>query len=221
MDTTYFIDFDGTITTIDTTAAMAHAFVSRADFPAIMRITELWERKELSTRECAEQIFGYFNADLDDMLRLLGTVEIDPGFLEFVDICRREKDPIYVLSDGFDLGIRTVFKKYAIEMPFYSNTMLYNDGFHVECPHANLKCGHCGVCKTSLLQRLKEPGHTCIYIGDGYSDICPAGHADTVFAKEPLFTLCRKSDIDAVGFASFSHIVEQLHGTAPKTKPRL
>jgi len=35
-----------------------------------------------------------------------------------------------------------------------------------------------------------------------------------VFAKEPLFTLCRKGDIDAVGFASFRDIIEMLNGAA-------
>ena len=216
MDTTYFIDLDGTITTEDTTAAMTRAFASKADIPAIMKINALWEQKKLSTRECAERIFQYFRADLDDMLGLLEGIEIDPGFLEFMDICDRENDRVYVLSDGFDLSIRTVFKKYALDVPFYSNTMLYNDGFGVECPHSNLQCGHCGVCKTSIMLLLKEPGHKSIYIGDGYSDICVAGHADMVFAKEPLYTLCRSEGIHALRFFSFREIVEKLYDESPK-----
>lgn len=215
MDTTYFIDFDGTITTEDTTAAMTRAFVAAADIPAIMKINALWEQKKLSTRECAQRVFHYFQADLDDMLGLLETVEIDPGFLEFMDIRRSENEQVYVLSDGFDLGIRTVFKKYGLDLPFYSNTMLYDDGFQVECPHSNPQCGHCGVCKTSLLQGLKEPGHKSVYIGDGYSDLCPAGHADMVFAKEPLYSLCRRGGVHALRFSSFREIEEKLHDEPP------
>lgn len=212
MDTTFFVDFDGTITTLDTTAAMMQAFVREADRPAVMGINKLWEKKELSTRECANRIFTYFRAEPGDMVRLLESIEIDEGFPRFLDACIRAKDRVHVLSDGFDLCIRTVFSQHGIDVPYYANTLIYETGFTMECPHANHECGHCGVCKTTLMERLKEPSHRSVYIGDGYSDACPARHADMVFAKEPLHTLCRESGVDARRFASFDEIVERLYG---------
>lgn len=216
MNITYFIDFDGTITMEDTTAAMTRAFVPADDIPAIMGINRMWEQRQISTRECAGRIFRYFQAGLDDMISLLGTIEIDPGFPEFMDMCRRNNNRIYVLSDGFDLSIRTVFEKYGINVPYFTNTMLYDNGFLVECPHANDECGHCGVCKTSLMHRLKEPGHTAVYIGDGYSDVCPSGHADMVFAKEPLLSLCTKAGVEAVGFRTFADILARCRSMPEK-----
>ena len=209
--TTFFIDFDGTITTLDTTTAMLRAFVAKKDRPAILKINALWEQKLLSTQECANQTFKYFKADMDDMLALLETIEIDASFKEFLERCRSAGDRIYVLSDGFDLSIQTVFHKYALDLPFYANVMVFGNGFRVKCPLANPECGQCGVCKTSLMQHLRETATRCIYIGDGYSDTCPARHADMVFAKEPLYTLCKNNGVAAVKFESFREIIAQIY----------
>ena len=209
--TTFFIDFDGTITTLDTINAMQQAFVAEKDRPAILKIIALWKQKLLSTQECANQTFKYFSADMDDMLALLETIEIDASFTEFLERCRSAGDRVYVLSDGFDLSIQTVFHKYAIDLPFYSNVMVFGNGFKVECPLANPECGQCGVCKTSLMQHLREPATRCIYIGDGHSDTCPAKHADTVFAKEPLYTLCKDNGVDTIKFESFREIIDRIY----------
>lgn len=210
MKATYFVDFDGTITMEDTATAMTRAFVRIDDIPSVREINNLWEQKKISTRECARRVFSYFQADPDDVFCLLEGIEIDPGFMEFTDLCLREQNRIYVLSDGFDLSIRTVFRKYGINVPYFSNTMTFDNRFSIECPYANCECGHCGVCKTSLMQRLKEPGQTAIYIGDGYSDVCPAKHADMVFAKDPLYSLCRTAGVNVVGFSTFSDIITML-----------
>lgn len=211
MDTVYFIDFDGTITSKDTAAAMIQAFVTEADYPAVMQIITSWEQRRISTKECANTLFQYFNADMNSMLGMLETITIDESFIRFIEACTSSGDRAYVLSDGFDLCIKTVFEKYAIDLPFYANSMVYDKGFTIECPHANPECGHCGVCKTTLMQRIKDLYRRCIYIGDGYSDTCPVMHADMVFAKEPLYSLCRDKGIDALIFNTFDDISKQLY----------
>ena len=210
MDTTFFIDFDGTITTVDTTTAMMRAFVDEVHRPEIMSINSLWEQRKLSTRECAEMTFQYFHADLRALESLLWKIEIDEGFPGFLEACRRRGDRVHVLSDGFDVCIRTVFRKFGLDLPFYANTLSYDGRFRVECPHANPECGHCGVCKTALMSRLLPAGHRSVYIGDGYSDVCPAGNADLVFAREPLYTLCKNSGVRAVRFRLFREITAML-----------
>ncbi|HHO76208.1 MAG TPA: phosphoserine phosphatase [Deltaproteobacteria bacterium] len=211
MHTAYFIDFDGTITTDDTASVMIKAFVAETDYPAIMQISSLWEKRQISTKQCANRAFQYINADMNSMIELLDTITIDEGFVQFLDICTRSGDKAYVLSDGFDLCIQTVFKKYAIDIPFYANSMVYDNGFTIVCPHANPQCGHCGVCKTSLMQSIKKASSRSIYIGDGYSDTCPVMHADMVFAKEPLYTMCTDKGIEALRFSSFEEITDRLY----------
>jgi len=54
---------------------------------------------------------------------------------------------------------------------------------------------------------LKEDGSQSIYVGDGYSDTCPAGKADLLFAKAKLYRYCREQGIDAVHFNNFKDII--------------
>jgi 2,3-diketo-5-methylthio-1-phosphopentane phosphatase len=206
MSRTFFVDFDGTITKVDTCNAMAEAFAT----PGWEVLNELWEKKQLSTEACANATFKLFHADLDDLRRLLDRVEIDDCFPAFLETCRERGDRVIVLSDGYDFNIRTIFQKHGIDLPFYANRMGYDGGFKIECPHLNPDCGDCGTCKTRLMEELREPGGQTVYIGDGHSDTCPAGHADLVFAKGALYRYCRERGIEAQYFDSFCDIITHL-----------
>jgi 2-hydroxy-3-keto-5-methylthiopentenyl-1-phosphate phosphatase len=206
MKRVFFLDFDGTITKIDTCFLMVNTFAG----DGWKEIDDLWERKEISTEECASLTFKLFQADLDDVKKLLETVEIDDYFMEFMDLCQRQGDDIYILSDGYDLIIDTVFKRYGIEVPYYANRMLYGEGFQIAFPYLNLDCGQCGTCKSSLMKRLKGEAEQVVYVGDGYSDTCPAGKADLVYAKGVLYRYCLEKDIPVVGFETFQDIIKHL-----------
>lgn len=201
-----FVDFDGTITKKDTCAAMVEAFAG----DGWREINERWERKEISTEQCANMTFALFRADLKDLRRLLDTMEIDEYFKDFLGLCRERGYKVYVLSDGYDYCIEAVFDKYRIEAPYYANRMVYDGGFKIECPRTNPECGICGTCKTRLMQDLKGEGNTVIYVGDGYSDTCPATTADIVFAKKDLYRFCRDNGISARYFDDFSDIISYL-----------
>jgi 2-hydroxy-3-keto-5-methylthiopentenyl-1-phosphate phosphatase len=58
-----FVDFDGTITKEDTCAAMVEAFAG----DGWREINDRWERKEISTEQCANMTFNLFQADLNDL----------------------------------------------------------------------------------------------------------------------------------------------------------
>jgi 2,3-diketo-5-methylthio-1-phosphopentane phosphatase len=201
-----FVDFDGTITKEDTCAAMVEAFAG----DGWREINDRWERKEISTEQCANMTFNLFQADLNDLKRLLDTMEIDEYFMEFLAFCRKRNHLVYVLSDGYDFCIDAVFDKYDIEAPYYANKMVYDGGFKIECPGSNPSCGICGTCKTRLMEKLKGEGNTVIYIGDGYSDTCPATKADIVFAKKDLYRFCRDNGISVKYFDDFSDIISYL-----------
>ncbi|TEB05234.1 2-hydroxy-3-keto-5-methylthiopentenyl-1-phosphate phosphatase [Pelotomaculum schinkii] len=202
MKKTIFVDFDGTITKVDTCAAMVEAFAEEG----WQEINEKWERKELSTQECANRTFQLFRAGIDDIAGLMEKMEIDNFFKQFLSICREKGYKVYVLSDGYDFCIEAVFEKYDIQVPYYANKMLYDRGFKIECPHFNESCGNCGTCKTKLMTALKEEGQA-VYIGDGYSDTCPAMHADVVFAKGDLYIYCLKKGIKTIRYETFADIL--------------
>ena len=209
MSRTFFVDFDGTITKVDTCNAMVRAFAA----PGWEALNELWEKKQLSTEACANETFKLFRADLEDLRRLLEKVEIDDCFPAFLEICRTRGDRVIVLSDGYDFNISTIFQKFGIDLPFYANRMVYDGGFRIECPHLNPDCGHCGTCKSRLMEELRDPKGQTVYIGDGYSDTCPAGHADLVFAKGALYRYCQEKGIEAHYFDNFCDIIAHLKST--------
>jgi 2-hydroxy-3-keto-5-methylthiopentenyl-1-phosphate phosphatase len=204
MSKIFFIDFDGTITLKDTCAAMVEAFAK----DGWEEINRLWEDKKLSTEDCANMTFHLMNAGIDDIRKLMETIEIDPYFKEFLSIIRNSGYKAYVLSDGYDFNIETVFLKYNIDVPYYSNKLLYDNGFHIECPHSNKACGNCGTCKSRLMDWLKENGDQVIYIGDGYSDTCPAEKADMVFAKGTLYKYCIDKGLNVIHYNNFKDILD-------------
>lgn len=202
----FFIDFDGTITTVDTCMKMIETFAREG----WQKINQMWEAGEFSTVECANGIFALLDALPEDIAKLMGTIEIDPYFIEFLFQCQRRDEQVYILSDGYAENIRPIIDKYQIEVPYYANKMVYDNGYHILSPYNNASCNKCGTCKTNLMQQLLGEDAESIYIGDGYSDICPAEHADIVYAKGTLYDYCVKHGIPAVPYKSFKDILVDL-----------
>lgn len=202
---TIFIDFDGTITRTDTCAAMVEAFAA----DGWEEINRLWEEKKISTEECANLTFQLFKATPEEIGSLMLSMEVDEFFGEFLSHCREKGYKAFILSDGYDLNIRTILQKHGLDIEFYCNELLYDrdSGFSIRCPYSNPSCGNCGTCKRTLMDRLKTEGSQAVYIGDGHSDMCPAAAADIVFAKGVLYRYCVEQSIAAIPFDNFSDIL--------------
>ncbi|NLW06910.1 MAG: MtnX-like HAD-IB family phosphatase [Clostridia bacterium] len=209
MKRVFFIDFDGTITKKDTCEAMVETFAAAG----WEEINLQWERREISTEECANRTFALFRANLEDLNELLDTIEIDAYFKEFIEYCLTRGYPHYILSDGYDYIIDYILKKYDLQLDYYANRLVYKDGFSIVCPHHNPACGTCGTCKTTLLAKLKPTDCRAVYIGDGTSDLCPATMSDLVFAKGRLLEYCREKGIQAQPFTDFRDILIWLKQT--------
>jgi 2-hydroxy-3-keto-5-methylthiopentenyl-1-phosphate phosphatase len=201
----FFIDFDGTITRRDTCAAMVEEFAR----DGWQELNDQWERRELSTQECANLIFALFDATIHDIARFIYEIEIDPYFSKFLELCRSHDYKVYILSDGYDFNIETILGKYNLQVPYYANKLVYGSAFAIECPYINEDCGKCGTCKTRLMESLKGECQS-IYIGDGYSDTCPAQHADLVYAKDTLYRFCLEKGIKAIPYRNFNDIVKSM-----------
>lgn len=198
----FFIDFDGTISTEDFCAAMVMNF-ARDGWEELNR---LWEEKLLSTEECARRTLELFDAGPEELEAFLKRVEIDPTFQAFVAWSESHNYPAYVLSDGYDNYIKEAFTRYGLALPFYANHLEYEEGWKIRCSYLDDECQKCGVCKTGLIKDLLKPGYTSVYIGDGYSDICPAEYCDMVFAKKDLARLCEEKEIPYYAYENFSDV---------------
>ncbi len=205
MNKQYFVDFDGTITEIDTCDAMAEAFCR----DGWHEINKRWEQKKIGTKECSKQLFELYDANEQEVYKFLDTITIDETFLSFVEFCGKKEYGLYILSDGFDLVIRYYMIKYGFSgIPFYANKLIINGRkFIAEYPYFNSDCGECGTCKRDILRSLKKENCESVYIGDGYSDLCVCREAGTVFAKGKLLEYCRGNGISVVPFKTFSDVI--------------
>jgi len=68
----FFIDFNGTITKVDTCVAMVEAFAPKG----FQEVNDLWEKREINTEEFANRILSLMYADVDDLKTLLDAIEI-------------------------------------------------------------------------------------------------------------------------------------------------
>jgi 2-hydroxy-3-keto-5-methylthiopentenyl-1-phosphate phosphatase len=59
-----------------------------------------------------------------------------------------------------------------------------------------------------------------VYIGEGYSDRCPAAYADVVFAKDALQTYCREENISYIPYRSFHDVRRSMELLAGRKKLR-
>lgn len=83
----------------------------------------------------------------------------------------------------------------------------------IEFPYANEACSRCGTCKSGILESCRADYGTILYVGDGYSDLCPAGKADLVFAKGILWTrLSAKARKGVRKYRSFRDVKHFLSG---------
>ena len=64
--------------------------------------------------------------------------------------------------------------------------------------------------KEAIVQYYKSRNVETVYVGDNHSDLAPAKCADTVFAKEPLSTLCDGEGIDYVFFNQFGDVLKRI-----------
>ncbi len=204
--TVFFIDFDGTITLED----VCYRLIKNHARKGWEQLNDLWESGELSTVVCARETLKLLTIGPAQMEEFCHQVSIDPTFLHFVAWAQGQDSLLYVLSDGYANYIETAFRQQKLELRFYANQLYYNRGWHIRTPYLNEECQKCGVCKSGLMEQLAGPGYKTVYIGDGYSDLCPAPKCDLLFAKNKLAALCDEKGIPYYTYKNFRDIISVL-----------
>ena len=136
-------------------------------------------RGEISYRELMETEFSTIKgATLDEVnVWLSEHAEIRPGFHELV-----ERYQPLILSSGFEELIRPLLAREAVEAELVANRIDPRPGGWRIVWNRDSPCEVCADwCKRAGL-----PAGPFVYVGDGYSDRCPAAGADRVFARAGL-----------------------------------
>ncbi len=181
-------DFDGTLSLTDVGYEVLLKFSSQ-DWDDIDRA---YCAGEIGSKEAYGRICAILGGTRELMLQFVAEhTVIDPHFREFYAFCREHDIDVKVVSDGLEFYIDFVLRAHGLsDIPFYSNVMTFRDGkpLAIEFPHANEDCNQCGTCKSNILESCQAGYGKIVYVGDGYSDLCPARKADLVFAKGILWT---------------------------------
>ncbi len=209
-----YIDFDGTISAMDTTDMILERFA----LPEWRAVEAAWERGEIGSRECMARQVSLLRVTPDELHRMVLDIPVDPGFAGFVALCRHWDVPFTILSDGLDVVARGVLGRLGLSPPVLSNRMepAGDDRWRLTFPHIDARClTNAGNCKCASLEAEQRRGGPAILIGDGRSDFCGAGAADRVFAKGRLAAYCQEHGIPHVPFTGFTELTELFHVWLP------
>lgn len=205
--TVIFSDFDGTISTRDVGNRLFHHFSKgRASV-----LVEKWKTGEITARECLTREADLIRLNQQQLTDFLDSFTLDPGFAQFEQQCRANEVELHIVSDGVNLYIEYLLEKHGFpHLPILANLgRLINDRLLIDYPFAMGACGTCGNCKGDRIREYVESATDkpfLIFIGDGLSDRCAAGIADTVFAKNDLADYCQKHNISFNSYDTFDDI---------------
>ncbi|MDI1252839.1 MtnX-like HAD-IB family phosphatase [Thermomonas sp.] len=209
---TILCDFDGTVTREDVTDAL----LVKLGRPGWEFLEAQWRSGTIGSRECMTGQVSLLGSDASDLDAVIDGIGIDPGFPAFVKAARAVGMQVIILSDGLDYAIERILATHGIDPPLQvvANHLLRTQAhnWQLEFPHAQVNC-RSGNCKCACAQRQQLLGRSTLLIGDGQSDVCVAGRADFVFAKDRLLEHCRSTGIEhhpITGFAEAAALLPAL-----------
>ncbi|HEY4977491.1 MAG TPA: haloacid dehalogenase-like hydrolase [Gaiellaceae bacterium] len=197
------IDWDGTVTVADTMDLIVREF---GDAELVDRFSDAFidDSKPLpvTLQHVVESEMATIKAPLAEVVEwLIEKVELRPGFVE---LAGRER-PL-LLSSNIRQLIQPVLEHYGIEADLLANELVSDGEAGWRVRFDGELCPVCGErCK-----RPKLPSGEVVYVGNGYSDRCPALASARVFARCGLARY-----LDAVGapyepFGDFHQIASAL-----------
>jgi 2,3-diketo-5-methylthio-1-phosphopentane phosphatase len=205
---TVYVDFDGTIAPSDPTDTVFERFCDAS----WREIEREWQQGLRTAQDCMSRQVELLRATPEALDQLLRTIPVDPGFSDFVKLCRRWQLQVVVVSDGLDRIVRRVLRAAGVELPFFANRLQWLGGdrwtlgfpfARSGCTLGNCKCGH---------RRQAGRGALEIVVGDGRSDFCIAESAPLVLAKGQLVAHCRSKGIPHWPVADFAEATAILAG---------
>ena len=177
-------DFDDTVTVGNVSTAIREVFAS-GDWRAI---EEEQNAERISVEQANILQFAMVRADrkeIEDFV--MGDVVMRYAFDQFVDYCAGQEIRLAIVSSGLDLYIKPAFEQLGFdELEVYSgHAEVTPEGVQVSYTDPYGRTLSAGF-KESYVRWLKRDGDPLVYIGDGQSDIQPAGEADYVIARSTL-----------------------------------
>lgn len=223
MSLNVFVDFDGTITRQD----VGNAFFREFGGDICAQHVAAYKAGEISAKELfRREVSAIGVLDESRAETFLRGQRIDESFKGFVDFCRARGIGLHIVSDGLDYYIARILSYNGIgDVSFFANRLdvVRENGMArlaIGFPHDDAECTRCACCKRNIMMTLSGDDDIIAYVGEGYSDRCPAQYADIVFAKDELQKFCQESNISYLLYSSFDDVVQRLEGLLARKKLR-
>ncbi len=192
-----FTDFDGTITRGDVGDALFERFGGADSVKAVADYRD----GRLSAVSCFQaECAACGEVDVRNLRDFLDHREIDETFPEFVSWCRERGYALMILSDGMDYYIDEILSRNGLgdvehranhlELRVTGATGSHRTAdvsqksaapdmpdrveFVPSFPHTDEVCDRCASCKRNHILTMSADDDVIVYIGEGYSDRCPA-----------------------------------------------
>lgn len=204
-----FFDFDNTIATCDVFDNMLLLF-SRDD--RWVELEKRWKSGRIGSKTCMEGQLRGMDLSKKSLDAYLPKIKLDPYFKTLYKFLQSKKVRTVVLSDNFDYILNQILKINKVKkLKVLANKLSFSrDKVVTDYPFKNKDCQICAHCKTKNLLVASPKGATIIYVGDGTSDICPAKHAQLVFAKDNLLRYFKDNKMEHVVFHNLKEVFNQL-----------
>ena len=196
-----FLDFDGTITAVDTGV---HLLEHLAD-PAWREIDEEYKAGAIGSRECLVRHWAMLPRDEARLRAVAAEVPLDPGVGPLVQGLRGAGAEVTVVSDGYGFYAEEVCARLGLQL--LTNAVDWSTG-ELTFPNVDrcCPCSTCGTCKQAPIKEAHRRGRTTVFVGDGASDRKAALLADVLFAKAALADWCDEAGLEFTPFASLDDV---------------
>ena len=183
------VDFDGTIARLDLSDEVMRRY---ADLEAWAPLETAYLAGEIGSRTLLTRQAAVLHGDTAAIATMTEGEEMDPAFRPFVEELLARGAVVEVVSDGFGFFVRPSLERIGLgDLPVYTaRTSFGNGGVTIDFPDGHPTCRVCGTCKRQRIVVHQAAGDYTVFIGDGFSDLYAAGHADLVFAKDHLAAIC-------------------------------
>ncbi len=204
-----FVDYDGTITDVDTFDLLVRSTAGDAAWESIE--TD-FEAKRITLREALQREAALLRISQHEAFAIIEAhAHIDASFAAFVTTAREHGATVNVVSSGLRQVIEPALARIGADVPVFANDVIFDrNGWRMTFLDDSAN----GHDKAARVRAARDLGSRTVYIGDGISDFAAALEADERFAKagRALERFCRERKLSCTSFTTFDEVTHAMFG---------
>ena len=202
-----FVDYDGTITDVDTFDVLVRSAAGDEPWHELERQLRAGR---ITLREALAREAAMVRLSRPEAIALLESrAHVDPTFAGFVQAAHAHEAWVGVVSAGIRSIIGPALERAGVDVPLFANDVdFHTAGWRMTFIDDSV-LGHD---KAARVRAAAAAGARTVYVGDGISDFEGASAADVRFAKKnrALEQFCRERGLACTSFSSFDEIAATL-----------